>query len=222
MRKLSLIVLLLSFVCFSRGNELWSKEFSKLVQGDEHAFLQTVFDRTWQHVSPETQDMASDQETDSPIKWVLQLLNSSPAQAFQARDQAGDTISIPSWAFEEPTEAKLEEWLNDGHTLVHKPEKANMQTTVLNTTRQALDAIFLDDVTVHSYISGRGTSALRAHTDPYSVFVKQLFGRKAWRVCLPSDEVVARAQANVSMPIRTVAQKALLQEIIKQQPQGNF
>ena len=40
-------------------------------------------------------------------------------------------------------------------------------------------------ISVNLYLSAAGDRVLPAHTDKYDVFVLQLWGRKAWKTCVP-------------------------------------
>lgn len=195
---------------------------------DAKVFFRTIVDQTYFHDWPSSERnrvtshvAALHQEYPNAADYVKHLLLNYPENTFEFRDAASERIAAPTWLFEENvTSLALEAWLDQGHSIIHKPELAHLEETEFDALRNVLDEIFLGGVSMHIYVSGRKTSGLQPHTDPYAVFAKQIYGEKVWKLCLPTSAVVEKYAANSSQPIRTNAEKALLQEILKNQPQG--
>ena len=136
------------------------------------------------------------------------------AAAVDVRTATGDMADLvqpPSWR------AFLNDTSYTGLSLVTKPELLELddQRTLKHVAsiaiQRALKRVFETSVTQHLYASREGAMALQPHTDGGDVFVQQLAGEKHWTVCVPEPKGCDGCSD---------ADKALLQEVVKQQFEG--
>ncbi|EDQ84448.1 uncharacterized protein MONBRDRAFT_12796 [Monosiga brevicollis MX1] len=123
-----------------------------------------------------------------------------------ADPQALDQIASDSG--EAITSDTIQNLLADGNSFVVKTEATDRPYSIL---QRQLQALFTTMTNVHAYISPPNAQALAPHTDPYDVFVVQVYGQKEWTLCTPQPP----GGQNLSD-----AHKAQWQEIAKHNIQG--
>ncbi len=140
----------------------------------------------------------------------------------------GDMPPIPEGATAEEAAGVVQRRMADGVSFLLKFEYVSPAHRPLKWLSDALFNLTGIPASIHLYCSAAGSRVLSPHTDPYDVLVWQLAGSKAWRACVPRDEL-GRAAGGMAAGAAGAAgaasrlsdsQRCLLQELARESIRG--